>query len=63
MISRDFISGFFMGFGISSICHGLYLMYVGNKLIKLSKIVELTSVSDDDIDIDINSDNSDANVD
>jgi hypothetical protein len=41
MVSRDFISGFLMGFGLSSFCHGLYLMYVGNKLVQLSKTMDI----------------------
>ena len=44
MTSREFFSGFLMGFGISSIFHGLYLMYVGNKLIQLSKSMNATEV-------------------
>jgi hypothetical protein len=40
MLSREYIGGFFMGFGISSFCHGLYLMYVGNKLVQLSKTID-----------------------
>jgi len=38
MVSRDFISGFLMGVGISSGCYGLYLMYIGNKLKNLSRV-------------------------
>jgi hypothetical protein len=38
MVSRDFISGFLMGVGISSVCYGLYLMYIGNKLKNLSRV-------------------------
>jgi len=41
MVSRDFISGFLMGVGISSGCYGLYLMYIGNKLIQLNKTMEM----------------------
>ena len=41
MISRDFISGFFFGSGLTGICYGLYLLYVGNKLIQLSKKMKM----------------------
>jgi len=61
MTSREFVSGFLMGFGISSIFHGLYLMYVGNKLVQLSKsmneheVIELNDINnnyDNTSDID-----------
>ena len=57
MASREFISGFLMGFGISSIFHGLYLMYVGNKLIQLSKSMNATEVIELN-DINNNCDNT-----
>ncbi len=55
MISRDFIGGFFMGFGISSICHGLYLMYVGNKLVQLSKTIDM-KMKTEEIELNVISD-------
>lgn len=62
MTSREFVSGFLIGFGISSIFHGLYLMYVGNKLIQLSKsmneheVIDLNNIELNDINN--NSDNT-----
>jgi len=57
MTSREFVSGFLMGFGISSLFHSLYLMYVGNKLVQLSKSMNKHEVIELN-DINNNSDNT-----
>jgi len=57
MVSRDFIGGFFLGFGISSFCHGLYLMYVGNKFVQLSKTMNMyMNMKTEEIKLDLISD-------
>lgn len=49
MISREFVSGFLIGFGISSVFNGLYLMYVGKKLLHISNIMNEPDVIDTSI--------------
>jgi hypothetical protein len=57
MVSRDFIGGFFLGFGISSFCHGLYLMYVGNKFVQLSTTMNMyMNMKTEEIKLDLISD-------
>lgn len=66
MISRELFSGFMIGAGLTGVCCGLYLIYVGNKLIKLSntsntkeiKTIELNVFPEDDIIDDIIDDNN-----
>ena len=58
MTSREYIAGFFMGFGLSSLCHGLIMMYYGNKLIQLNKTMnELYIIHDSDNDVNVVDDN------
>ena len=49
-MNRDLISGFILGFGLSSFCHGLHIIYVGRKLIQISRTMETNDNMDDNMD-------------
>jgi hypothetical protein len=49
-ISKDFIGGFFVGSGLTGICLGIYLMYLGKKFNKEFK--EFITINNNTSDID-----------
>jgi hypothetical protein len=53
-MSRLFISGFLMGFGISTVCHSLYLIYIGKKLKKIAEEMTTTNkITTSTIELDV----------